>query len=433
MKPSFLLGALLLVASTSHAGSGKYHHSPCKQWSRTPGCAKKAHSRELQPYTARKLPDHGLADTMTALGKQARGFYVTAYWIARKGAKQTALMMKKAHMNAVVIDVKDDFGHVTYPSKVPLAKKVSQPYIKDLAAAVKTFHEHGIYVIGRLVAFKDSRLPYQRPDLAVRIGPRAERLFSAGANWLDHYSPEVQDYLIELSLELESHGVDEIQLDYIRFPKGAVTNWATWLHAENDQRDRSTLIGAFLERMDRALRIPMSVDVFGLTTLVDGDPRTLGQTIETMAKYVEAVSPMMYANGMRTYFKNDTVTEHVYSIIQCGLWRARQKAPAIVLRPFLQAYPDSVESFFGTTFIKRQIEVSERAGSNGFLFWNAGMRNGAAYAALAQLGQKRLEAFGSRPEQWKESSPGGWCPGRGTVFGGERPRQGRIARRADQP
>jgi hypothetical protein len=428
MKLAPLLCACLILSAPAllHAGSGKYHHSPCTAKSRLPGCAKRAHSRELQPYTLKKLPDHGLKDTVTVAGKSARGFYVTAYWISRKGARQTALMMKKAHMNAVVIDMKDDFGHVTYPSKVPLAQKVAQRYIKDAGAMVKTFHEHGIYVIARLVAFKDSRLPYHRPDLAVRIGPRAERLFSAGANWLDHYSPEVQDYLTELALELQALGVDEIQLDYIRFPKGNVTNWATWLHAEQDKRDRSTLIDAFLERMDRALTIPISVDVFGLTTLVDGDPRTLGQTIETMARYVEAVSPMMYANGMRSYFKNDTVTDHVYAIIHCGLWRARQKAPGIVLRPFLQAYPDSVESFFGTEFIKRQILASERAGSDGFLFWNAGMKNGMAYAALQQLGGKRVAAFGSNPDQFRENSPGGWCPAKGTVFGG-RPK---VARRA---
>jgi len=91
-----------------------------------------------------------------------------------------------------------------------------------------------------------------------------------------------------------------------------------------------------------------------------------------------------------------------------------------VLRPYLQAYPDSVEDFFGTEFIQRQITVSEKAGANGFLFWNAGMRNGTSYAALQQLGLKKLEAFGANPDQYKENNPGAWCPQKGTVFGGNK-------------
>jgi hypothetical protein len=410
---------LLTLPSAARAASGKYPHSPCTPSSKLPGCVKKAHSTELQPYTAKKYKDNGLKDTMTEAGRRARGFYITAYWMSRIGAEKTALMMKRAQMNAVVIDMKDDFGHITYPSKVPLAQKLVQRYVRDPAAAVKTFHDHGIYVIARVVCFKDSRLPYVRPDLAVRVGPRAERLFSAGANWLDHYSAEVQDYLIDLALELQSLGIDEIQFDYIRFPKGVAGTLGRWLHGEKDKRDRSTLIAGFLEKVDRALTIPISVDIYGLTTLVDGDPRTLGQTIEAMAKYVDGVSPMMYANGMRTYFKGNKVTERVYSIIHCGLWRARQKAPTIVLRPYLQAYPDSVQDFFGPEFIKQQVRAAERAGSNGFLFWNAGMRNGMSYAALQRMG-KKLEAFGSNVEQYKDpaNNPGAWCPGKGIVFGG---------------
>jgi hypothetical protein len=415
-----LLLAAWLVPSIGLAASGKYPHSPCTPRSRLPGCTNKALPVELQPYTPKKHKDHGLKDTMTPLGRNARGFYITAYFLRSVGAARTAQAMKRANMNAIVVDMKDDFGHVTYPSKVPLSKGVQQVLIKDPAAAVKTFKANGIYTIARVVCFKDSRLPYRRPDLAVRIGRKAERLFSAGANWLDHYSPEVQDYLVDIAVELQGLGFDEIQLDYIRFPKGHISTLGTWLHAAGDRRERSKLISDFLEKMDRALSIPLSVDVYGLTTLVDGDPRTLGQSIEHMARYVDAVSPMMYANGMRSYFKNNTVTDRVYSLIHCGLWRARQKAEKIVLRPYLQAYPDSVESFFGPEFIKKQVDAADRAGSDGFLFWNAGMRNGVAYAALAQLGARKLGSFGTNPGKHKEpaNQPGAWCPRSGAVFGG---------------
>jgi hypothetical protein len=140
-----------------------------------------------------------------------------------------------------------------------------------------------------------------------------------------------------------------------------------------------------------------------------------------MAKHIDAVSPMMYANGMRTYFKDERVTKRVYSIIHCGLWRARQKAPAIVLRPYLQAYPDGARELFGPAFVREQLRAAERAGSNGFLFWNAGMRSGMVYWTLGR-DRTRVEAFGSNPAQHKEpaNSPGAWCPLKGMVFGGQR-------------
>jgi len=87
---------------------------------------------------------------------------------------------------------------------------------------------------------------------------QAQRLFSAGARWLDAYSPEVQDYLIDIALELQGFGFDEVQFDYVRFPKGHAGSLATWLHQGKRSADRSHVIAGFLERADRALSIPIS-------------------------------------------------------------------------------------------------------------------------------------------------------------------------------
>ena len=354
---------------------------------------------------------------MTSAGRRAQGFYLTPYWLRRYGAAGAAKKMSAAHMNAVMIDIKDDWGQILYPSKVPLSQKVQRRLIRNPRALVKHFHEAGIYVIGRIVSFKDSRLPNVRPDLSVRVGRRARRLFRAGAGWIDAYSAEVRDYLIDIALELQDFGFDEVQFDYIRFPKGRMGKLGTWLHQANDSRNRAQLIAAFLERADRALQIPMSVDVYGLTTMVDGDPRRLGQTIEEMARYVEAISPMMYANGMTSYFKEQTITPWVYSIIHCGLWRARLKAPEVVLRPLLQAYPNNVP-FFGPRFIADQVKAAHRAGADGFLFWNSTMRNGVAYRGLRQLGRQWLSQFAQDPNRYlaRANRPGRWCRRQGNVF-----------------
>ncbi|WP_045119526.1 putative glycoside hydrolase [Haliangium ochraceum] len=390
---------------------------------------------KLRPHTPQRFPDHGLDDRLSDTGRHARGIYVTPFYLNRHGVDGVAKELKRARLNAVVIDAKTDTGHILWPSDVPMSKAVQMPLIKDPRALIERFHEHGIYVIARIVCFKDDELPLVRPDLGVRSGSRGGRLFRAGSRWLDQYAGEVHDYLIALAMEWQRFGVDEIQLDYIRFPKGRGSQYAKWLHSNDQSPSRDALIAGFLERLDRAVEVPLSVDVFGLTTLVDGDPRGLGQTIEKMAPYVEAVSPMMYANGMVSYFKKGVITEHVYNLLHCGLWRARQKTDQasarkatgarddaqralrrVVLRPYLQSYPDSVP-FFGQSFIQRQIEVAEQSGSEGFLFWNATMRNGTAYRAMRRMGGT-LEQFGRSPERRRAEGPGDWCPadGEGDVF-----------------
>lgn len=156
----------------------------------------RSYSTELRPYTRKVFPDHGLADTLTPLGRAARGFYLTAAYLYRVGAERASGVMRDALMNAVVIDVKDDWGQVLWPSMVPLTRGVQWPLMRDPRAIVEAFHRHGIYVIARIVCFKDSRLPYVRPDLSVRFQPHGRRLFRAGAGWIDQWSPEVQDYVI---------------------------------------------------------------------------------------------------------------------------------------------------------------------------------------------------------------------------------------------
>ncbi len=222
-KQITILFALFLPTLIPNVSSAKLRHSPCHKRSTSPGCVNKRHSKETRPYTPKTYKDHGLKDSMSELGRKARGFYLTPYYFHRVGPAASARVMKRANMNAVVLDVKDDWGRILYPSKIPLTKGHQKHLIKDPVDALKVLHENGIYAIARVVSFKDSRLPYKRPDLAVRIGRKARRLFSAGANWIDAYSAEVQDYLIDIALELEALGFDEIQFDYIRFPKGRIT------------------------------------------------------------------------------------------------------------------------------------------------------------------------------------------------------------------
>jgi hypothetical protein len=431
---SVLLLTLPVVAPAFGRSRITFPYSPCNDKSKLPGCVTKRLGTELVPYTPKKYPDHGLSDTMTEQGKRARGFYITPMYLRGLGPERTAAAMKRGKLDTVVVDLKDDLGHLTYPTKIPLGARHVNVLIHDPAAMVKTFHDQGIYVIARIVTFKDSRLPYVRPDLAVRIGARAERLYATGENWLDAYSPEVQDYILDIALEAQSFGFDEIQFDYIRFPRGAPSAHGTWLHAGDKPASHATVIASFLEKMDRAITLPISADVFGLTTLVDGDPRGLGQHIERLAKYVDAISPMMYANGMDTYFRDKHITAHVIDLIQCGLQRARKKAEGIVLRPYLQGYSNGVEHMWGTEFVQDQVRAALNAGSEGFLWWNPTMRNDTVMQAMRELSAGKVGTLLAARRGRSTQIRGAWCPMTGNLFAtaAEREKKSKVKRARTQ-
>jgi hypothetical protein len=47
-------------------------------------------------------------------------------------------------------------------------KPTTNNRIKDIKKVIKQFHNNNIYVIGRIVVFKDKLLTVKRPDLAIK-------------------------------------------------------------------------------------------------------------------------------------------------------------------------------------------------------------------------------------------------------------------------
>src|SRR4051812_25291930 len=167
---------------------------------------------------------------------------------------------------------------------------------------VRGLKDAGVYTIGRIVCFNDPVLPKLYPDRAVidtRPGYVGQpwNLHKGRNTWLNPYDERNHDLLIALAREVQSLGFDEVQLDYIRFPVDEGAKFAIF-PGEAEKPRREALLG-MLRRMDEALRIPIGVDVFGLTAFRHGDPAGLGQSLEAWAAHVEVFSPMLYVNGMK--------------------------------------------------------------------------------------------------------------------------------------
>lgn len=77
-------------------------------------------------------------------------------------------LMDDTELNAMVIDVKDDWGYITWETGNPEldAMGTTQKIIGDMPGLMSTLNEHKIYPIARIVVFKDTVLAKKKPELS---------------------------------------------------------------------------------------------------------------------------------------------------------------------------------------------------------------------------------------------------------------------------
>ena len=115
-------------------------------------------------------------------------------------------LAKTTEINAYVIDIKDDTGYVSYPSDVPIVKeKGTYQQRFKIEEVVKKFKENGIYVIGRVVCFKDPLISKKMPEWAVK-NKSGGFLIHNGMTWVNAYNKEAWKYNIDIAKEALSKG-----------------------------------------------------------------------------------------------------------------------------------------------------------------------------------------------------------------------------------
>jgi hypothetical protein len=330
-----------------------------------------------------------------------KALYLTVYGIGSRPLRDGALgLVRKGAANALVIDLKGDRGIVPYPSAAARsvgadARKVTT--IPDLAELARSLHAQGVYLIGRIVVFKDDPLATARPDLAVKYADGRVFRDREHLAWVDPFQPQVRAYDIALAVEAARAGFDEIQFDYLRFPDSS----AKFRLAEpSNARTRTAAIAAFLAQARQALapyNVYVSADIFGYTCW-NRDDTGIGQQIEAIAPNVDYLAPMLYPSGFQ--FGIPGVRNPVansYAIVHNSLAeaQARLKVSPKRFRPWLEAFRDYAfdRRPFDADEVAEQIRAAEDFGSDGWMLWNAG--NVYSAAGLARAARPAVSAASS--------------------------------------
>jgi hypothetical protein len=332
-------------------------------------------------YKRQELPTSSQGDQQVEFSLEpfkVKALYLTVYGTAVSRIRDAALAaIEKNNMNALVIDVKGDGGFIPFKVDLPLAEEIGAQktiLVKDMKAAVTALKEKNLYLIARIVVFKDNFLATAKPELAVRtkgggIFRDRERL-----RWTEPLKREVWDYNIAIAKIAAELGFDEIQFDYVRFPD----NRGVAFSKPVNENIRTETITEFLQTAHKALapyNVLVGADIFGYVCWNTNDT-DIGQKIVPLVNAVDVVCPMLYPSGYTWGIPNyRNPVKHPYEIVYLSLKRAQERTGVSPLkfRPWIQAFRDY--AFGGGNFeedrMRIQIKASEDFGSSGYMFWNA--------------------------------------------------------------
>lgn len=320
-----------------------------------------------------------------------RGIYVTGH--SAGGARfQTLLeLVKSTELNAMVIDIKDDYGNLTFrPDEDSPFYDISKPYIGDPVKMMEVLEENQIYPIARIVVFKDSVLAKQRPDLSF-LENGSVWVNNRGEAFVNPYEKEVWEYNVEIAKKAVELGFQDIQFDYVRFPEGFelrddILQYGLGDYADLDMepvKKRVEAVTDFVAYARETLNqygVDVSVDIFGYAVTVEETPG-IGQNFSRISENVDVISSMIYPSHWTPHFGIDFPDKEPYRLVneysklENKVLGALDNPP--ISRPWIQDF-EAPWLYSGPTFqygvaeVEAQIRALNENGINEFLLWNAG-------------------------------------------------------------
>ena len=385
ISTSILVAALIFPSSAGFAEEGK---TVANFTERTFGFT--SIDEELVANSTLFRFDSGLTFTYP---DAIRGVYVTGHSAGGERFNSLLNLMDTTDLNAMVIDIKDDFGDLTYvPAEDSPLKplNIGNSYIKDPHAMLKVLEEKQVYPIARVVVFKDSELAKAKPELSFVEGTEVWKN-GRGEAFVNPFMKEVWDHNVAIAIEAAKMGFQEIQFDYVRFPEGFENRADELKYSmgdyENSELDpvqrRVQAVTDFVVYAREQLKpydVKVSVDIFGYTATLPEAPG-IGQNFGKISENVDVISSMIYPSHWTSYFgiaKPDLEPYRLvkeYAIMENAKMAELENAP--ISRPWLQDFTASYLGAgnylkYGAAEVEAQIRALNEAGIKEYLLWNAG-------------------------------------------------------------
>lgn len=304
-------------------------------------------------------------------------------------------LCRETGIDTLVIEIKADDGRMIFESDT------AKQYLSDTQAAfihaltkeafsdlLQTYHEQGIYLIGRVVTFKDPNFAASYPNDCIAYRDGSLYVHNA-MQWPSPYSRNAWRYTLGFCKEAAELGIDEIQFDYVRFPDGIGTlESQDLLNLRNQYGEtKPQAIQNFLYYARDELHQQecyLSADVFGWN-MICGDDQNIGQFIPNMAHIVDAISPMPYPDHFGEYslgiakpWQEPENLLEAFTETSMDILDTLEKHA--IFRSWIQGYPclewvctgkdDNPYRGYGADEIIAQINGIRNAGQTGYIIWS---------------------------------------------------------------
>jgi len=324
---------------------------------------------------------------------QVRGLYIAAWFAAMEDRMAHYIeICETTEINALVIDVKDEAGNISFITGAESLSEASMNIIPDIERLVATLKNHGVYTIARIVCFNDPLWSSRRPELAIHTTTGGVWKDVNGSSWLDPYNTAAWDYIAAVSLEAVRVGFDEIQLDYVRFPTDGRLQDIDY-GAGAAERSKTEVISDFVSYIREVLAkegVRLSADVFGIIAISDNDADSIGQDLSLLLHDADYLCPMIYPSHFANKRQNGTGQringvlfeapdlypyEVVYNILIELSRHLDEEGGQAIIRPYLQ---DFTASYLGQGYymvytaqqVRDQIQAVYDAGFDEWILWN---------------------------------------------------------------
>ncbi|NLH36697.1 MAG: putative glycoside hydrolase [Thermotogaceae bacterium] len=350
-------------------------------------------SNSLKPIAGSGYEDISFEPVSKTFGRisDVRGIYLTRTSVNTKEKIANWISFaKKTNLNAFVIDVKDDDGFMLFTTSaaakfVPKANEDAFYSKEEMKSVVSELKAAGIYVIARIVAFKDPSYARAHMDRAIVYKDTGNPYMGIyKVPWASAYDKQLWEYNVSVAKEAAEVGFDEIQYDYVRFPE--LTEYD-----RNRVNLRKTGDDSFAESIQKFLiyskkelapyNVPLAADVFGLVSTAVDD-LGIGQYWEAISNVVDYICPMVYpshyANGSFGLSIPDQFPyETVYRSVLDGVRRNCNIPTPARIRPWIQSFTATwVKGHitYDENAIRKEIKALKDLGINEYMFWNASNR-----------------------------------------------------------
>ncbi|WP_110929094.1 putative glycoside hydrolase [Bacillus massiliglaciei] len=323
-----------------------------------------------------------------------RGIYVTGHSAGGSKLNELVQYVDQTELNAMVIDIKDDYGNITYQpeeSDSPY-KGIGKDYIKDPSKMLDQLEKKKIYPIARIVVFKDTVLAKEKPEWSFQEGDELWKN-GRGESFVNPFIKDVWDYNVGIAIEAAKMGFQEIQFDYVRFPEGFENKDEELKYGMGEYEEskmdnvqkRVQAVTDFVSYAKEKLEpygVKVSVDIFGYTATLPEAPG-IGQNFTKISENVDVISSMIYPSHWTSYFGIDKPDLEPYKITaeyaKLENKKRDEMESAPISRPWLQ---DFTAAYLGTGNYKRygknevedQIKALNDNGIKEYLLWNAANR-----------------------------------------------------------